>query len=397
MNKMKEKILRESYNYKGHHIEEDYVLSNMIKSFVKDYKYFGENTANLYKTLFMLGNDVRLDLIQENIEYVTEMVNNSKTPFLFEDAFNNTTNLNEERDDIAIAKAFYEKKKEELRLLGLSPDMASSKAIDAANAKYPSMAIFKSEKALVSDSARIRARAAGKSSELKPDASLRNKIKQSAGDKLPEPARDYDTEVPPLGGYEPGDKIPQGVIPHYSKPEPTYTDKMSDGIATSAPEMKNMAEIKPEGFKTTSVLDKLGPTDPIGPGLPDKNTMVAQSNAILDAPSSAAAMAAASKAPTAVAGAAANVGAAAKTGGILGWLRKAFTSVKSFFTGGVKSIGTAVKSGNWGSLLQIPLVKGALITGGAVLAFKIIKKLFGKRITSQQETSLKAQLATQGR
>jgi len=368
MNKMKEKILRESYQYKGAYITEDYVLSNMIKSFVKDYKEFGESTADLYKTLFMLGDDVRLDLIQENIEYITEMVENSKTPFLFESAFYNSTNLNEdESEDI---KAFYAKKLKEFRESGgLTPDQAMEAATNAAYKKFPSLASAPGKfdpEVLAAQSAQ-RARTAGAATEMKPDGiSMRQQIKASAGDRprLPEP------EVNPLDSTD----------------APASVKAM-----TKAADTKDIVPVTPEGYKTTSAFDELDPNKPIAPDITATPTaMVAQTNAIMAATSPAAAMVAATTTPTAAAAGVADAGA--KTGGIINWIKKAFTSVKGFFVGGVKSVGEAVKSGNWGDLLKIPLVKGALITGGSILALKILKKLFGKKITPQREAELQASL-----
>ncbi len=395
MNKMKEKILRESYNYKGTYITEDYVLSNMVKSFVKDYKEFGESTADLYKTLFMLGDDVRLDLIQENIEYITEMVENSKTPFLFEDAFNNINSINEERVNPA-AKAAYDKKLQELLLVGTPMDTAQSKAANFAYSQFPELNASSSETAAAE--APARARRAGASSQLKPDgeeSTLRQQIKTSAGDRprLPEP------EVNPLDSTD----APASVKAMTKAADAsdrvvggrTFTDTMTGSASSSAPsipkKLEDMTPVNPEGYKTTSAFDALDPSKPIAADIPATPTaMVAQTNAIMAAKTPEAAMAAATTTPTAAAAGVADAGA--KTGGILGWIRKAFTSVKGFFTGGIKSVGEAVKSGNWGALLKIPLIKGALITGGAVLAFKILKKLFGKKITPQREAELQASL-----
>jgi len=179
----------------------------------------------------------------------------------------------------------------------------------------------------------------------------------------------------------------------------TFTDTMTGGSSSSAPSapknLKDIVPVTPEGYKTTSAFDALDPNKPIAPDIASTPTaMVAQTNAIMAAKTPEAAMVAATTTPTAAAAGVADAGA--KTGGILNWIKKAFTSVKGFFVGGVKSIGEAVKSGNWGALLKIPLIKGALITGGAVLAFKILKKLFGKKITPQREAELQASLKAAG-
>lgn len=87
-------------------------------------------------------------------------------------------------------------------------------------------------------------------------------------------------------------------------------------------------------------------------------------------------------------------GQAALKGGskILELIKGAFGKVKNFFSGNITSIGSAIKTGKWASLLSLPLVQGALAVGGAVLAFKVLKKIFGKKIKPEQEEQLKTAL-----
>lgn len=407
MNKMKEKILRESHNYRGSYITEDYVLSNMVKGFVEDYKEFGESTANLYKTMFMLGDDVRMDLLQENIEYITEMVENSKSPFLFESALNNFFSLNE--DDSAAAKKYYDKLVSDYMLVaGMSKDQAMSKAADEALKQYPSMAGSSEERA-------ARAKPAEPAEPEIPQSTINQQddqdmangegkyspaaqeIRKNSGvitkPRLPDPEEDsLPSDAPPATkamtkAADVSDSTPdaQGYVGKMTGTAP-------EAAPVSTPKTMEDMDITPNGFKTTPAFERLDPNAPIGQGVTaTPNAMVATTNNILAAKTPEAAIAAATTPPAA--GALKTAAPGIGGNGILGWIKKAFNTVKGFFTGGVKSIGDAVKSGNWGALLQIPLVKGAMITGGAVLAFKILKKLFGKKIRPEQEASLKAQLA----
>lgn len=59
-------------------------------------------------------------------------------------------------------------------------------------------------------------------------------------------------------------------------------------------------------------------------------------------------------------------------------LGKIWQGIKGFFTGGWKGITAAFKSGNYASLLQIPLVQVGLAVGGTALAFKILKGIKNK-------------------
>lgn len=87
------------------------------------------------------------------------------------------------------------------------------------------------------------------------------------------------------------------------------------------------------------------------------------------------------------AGASAN---APKTG-----LAALWDNIKNFFTGGWTAITTAFKTGNFSALLSTPLIQGALATGGIVLAFKLLKKIFGragKTMTAEQQKKIQAEL-----
>jgi hypothetical protein len=381
-----------------------------------------------------------MDLLQENIEYITEMVENSTSPFLFESALNNFWSLNE-ADDTEAAKAYFRKQVEKyMTFTSLSKDMATSKAIDDANAEYPSVEINAQAARKVADDA-WRAQQSAPSSR---EGAM--SVAQKKANRDPDAAPSRPAELPQStinqqddqdmangeGKYSPAAQeirksagvTSRPTLPDSAEdslpadaPEATkamtakadiadstpdsqgYVGKMTGTAPESAPSIPKKMEdldVAPQGFKTTPAFERLDPNAPIGNGVTaTPNAMVATTNNILAAKTPEAAIAAASTAPAA--GAAVKGATPALGGnGILGWIKKAFNTVKGFFTGGVKSIGDAVKTGNWGALLQIPLVKGAMITGGAVLAFKILKKLFGKKIRPEQEASLKAKLA-QGR
>ena len=60
------------------------------------------------------------------------------------------------------------------------------------------------------------------------------------------------------------------------------------------------------------------------------------------------------------------------------FLGKIWAGVKNFFAGGWKGITDAFKTGNYGALLNIPLVQVGLAVGGTALAFKIIKAIRNK-------------------
>lgn len=56
MNKNREAILKESFNYKGHYLEENIFLKNLASSYFSDKKVFEEETLNLYSQIF--GKDI---------------------------------------------------------------------------------------------------------------------------------------------------------------------------------------------------------------------------------------------------------------------------------------------------------------------------------------------------
>jgi len=316
---LKENILRETYDYNGPYILEDFTLTKFVKGFIEDYKYFGENTADVYKALFMLGEDVKLDLLQENIEEVSETVNNLKVPFLFEGFINERAgvSLNKERE-------------------GSSAPRSGGTIADLS-------------KALQKEADR----------------------KAAGTQTVPE----YSGPFSPPGGYDPRDAVPQGVIPKLSSPDL----KLPIGGSQSPAELKKTLEAAiaaPSPEAATKIL--------------------ASAQSAGSVATSGASAAAATKGMSAAVKGAGGVAKVAPKG-ILGWVGQAFGKVKNFFTGGVSSVGSAIKSGNWGALMKIPLVQGALAAGGAVLAFKLLKKIFGKKINSDQEAQLQAALQKGGK
>ncbi len=60
------------------------------------------------------------------------------------------------------------------------------------------------------------------------------------------------------------------------------------------------------------------------------------------------------------------------------FLGKVWSSIKGFFKNGWEGITKAFQSGNYASLLQIPLVQVGLAVGGTAMAFRIIKAIRGK-------------------
>lgn len=293
MANMREKILREAYKYDGPYVIEDYTMTKFVKGFSEDYKYFGENTADLYKALFMLGEDVKLDLLQENIEEVSTLLENG--PFMFKGVLNE--------------KSFDQIQREQMAEL------------EAEGNYNPGTSTFKNTQMSNSDLA------------------LKNK-------------NPWGPKKAPL-------------------PINRANDIKIDGVESK------------EALKAT--LEKAASAK-----TPEEAISVLKS---AQAPVKAVApVAGAAKAAGAVKGA-----GVATAPGILGWISRAFGKVKNFFTGGVSSVGSAIKSGNWSSLLQIPLVQGALGVGGAVLAFKLLKKIFGKKIKPEQEAQLQAALQKGGK
>jgi hypothetical protein len=83
MNKKLE-VLIEAHGYRGAHPEKNYILSNFVKSFVKDYEYFGEATSSLYQAFYGLDEE-SISYLQSQIPQLKEMIIQSKTPFLFEE------------------------------------------------------------------------------------------------------------------------------------------------------------------------------------------------------------------------------------------------------------------------------------------------------------------------
>jgi hypothetical protein len=64
-------------------------------------------------------------------------------------------------------------------------------------------------------------------------------------------------------------------------------------------------------------------------------------------------------------------------------LGQIWSGIKKFFKGGWEGITKAFKTGNYSSLLQIPLVQIGLTIGGTALAFKIIKSIRNKMVNPQ--------------
>jgi hypothetical protein len=77
--------------------------------------------------------------------------------------------------------------------------------------------------------------------------------------------------------------------------------------------------------------------------------------------------------------------ASAPAGGFMGWLSGLWTSIKGIGASvlgwvkgpsGMQGIGKCISSNNWIGIFSVPLVQAALVTGGTLAAFTLIKKLF---------------------
>lgn len=83
-----------------------------------------------------------------------------------------------------------------------------------------------------------------------------------------------------------------------------------------------------------------------------------------------------------------------KSPGFIAWLTTLWNGIKgmgkdvwSWFKGdtGVSGIGKAIQAGNWNALATIPLVQAGLATGGVVVAWKLLKRLFGNRAEKNKD------------
>lgn len=82
MNKLKEQILKESFDYKGIYLEENISLKDLALSFYSDKKIFEEETINLYVEIF--GEDIKpiLEEVDNKEEEVSEFLRKGKINLL---------------------------------------------------------------------------------------------------------------------------------------------------------------------------------------------------------------------------------------------------------------------------------------------------------------------------